>query len=92
MIIVGSYEIEIAVAETIDALAQAGQLENVVPDDQYGFTCEVVYGMSSDAIAAVHLDASRTKVRYFQLTDGRLMGTDPEAAALVMPPRPVTPN
>ena len=92
MIFIGSYEIEIAVAETIDGLEQAGRLDNVALDDKFGFTCEAVYGVSSDEIAAAHLDAGSATVRFFQLTDGRLMSADPDAAALVMPPPPAMPH
>lgn len=82
MIIIDPYEIDTAIADLINQLCEDGRLDFIVPDEAYGYSCEAVFGIRPDQIAAVHLDSKRTwRVRLFQLTDGSLISGDPSGAA-----------
>lgn len=82
MIVIDPYYIESIVLDLIDCLNEAGKLENIHGDAARGFTCEAVFGVRSDQIAAVHLEnADSPAVRFFQLEDGRLIGSDPAQAS-----------
>lgn len=90
MIVIDPYYIEGIVFDLIDCLHEAGKLEDVENEEPHGYTCEAVFGVRSDQIAAVHLEnADHPAIRFFQLDDGRLIGSDParQPVPLRLPPR-----
>lgn len=85
MIVIDPYHIESIIFDLIDCLNEAGKLEHVQGNAQHGFTCEAVFGVRSDQIAAVHLEnAEGAEVRFIQLDDGRLIGSAPAQEALLV--------
>ena len=79
MIIIDPYIIDAAVAERISQLLNDGILLSVEPDEEYGFTCEAVFGVRPDQIAAVLYDDRSCHAAMFQLTNGLLIRSDPES-------------
>ena len=92
MISIDPYLIDISIADHINWLREDGRLDAVAPESIHGHTCESVFGITSDKIAAVHIDMERSGfVRFLQLVDGRLISSDP-AVERVMPPLPAKPH
>jgi hypothetical protein len=80
MIFTDPYCITLIVTERIRHLVEAGQLAEVEPDRQYGYTCPAVFGVSIDDIAAIRdEDAGGRQLLWFHLNDGRVVSGTPDA-------------
>ena len=90
MIIIDPYIIDVAIAERIGKLLDDGKLISIEPDEEYGFTCEAVFGVRPDQIAAVHYDQRFSRAAMFQLTNGLLIDSDPGSGAAVSVPGSIT--
>jgi hypothetical protein len=83
MIVLDPYLITLFVAERIRDLFEAGDLADVEPDREYGYTCRAVFGMHTDDIAAIREEegAGDRRMLWFYLTDGRVIPDTPDASA-----------
>ena len=90
MIIIDPYIIDAAIAERIEQLVDDGLPLSIGPDEEYGFTCEAVFGVRPDQIAAVHYDHRCSRAAMFQLTNGLFIDSDPGSGAAVSVPDSIT--
>lgn len=78
MIILDPYEINSFIHERITALGRAGALNSTMPEEEHGFTCEAVFGVCTDEIAAVRVDGDDVNASaWLHLSDGRLIPAVP---------------
>ena len=77
MIIIDPYIIDSVIAKRISQFLVDGMLLPIEPDEEHGFTCEAVFGVRPDQIAAVHFDDSISAAGLFQLIGGRLIACEP---------------
>jgi hypothetical protein len=70
------------VTERIRRLMEAGHLAGLEPDRRYGYTCQIVFGVSIDDIAAIQdQEAGARRLVWFHLNDGGVISGDPDAQA-----------
>lgn len=86
MVIIDDYAIDAAIAEHIEKLDEQGRLEAVTPEREFGYTCQAVYGVHGDQVAAIHVDPESWKLNLLQLWDGRLISGDPGHIPFVVQP------
>src|SRR5207244_9648310 len=80
MIFTDPYCITLIVTERIQRLLDAGQLAEVEPDREYGYTCRAVFGVLTSEIAAIRdEDAGGRELLWFHLNDGRIICCTPDA-------------
>jgi hypothetical protein len=80
MIFTDPYCITLIVTERIQRLLDAGQLAEIEPDREYGYTSQAVFGISIDDIAAIRdEDAGGRQLLWFHLNDGRMVSGTPDA-------------
>jgi hypothetical protein len=80
MIFTDPYCITLIVTERIRRLLAAGQLAAVEPHRKYGYTCQTVFGVSIDDIAAIRdEDAGGRQLLWLHLNDGRMISGTPDA-------------
>ena len=65
-------------------------LLSIEPDEAYGFTCEAVFGVRPDQIAAVHYDNRASRAAMFQLINGVFIDSHPESGVTVSVPDAIT--
>ena len=76
--ILDPYEITSLIHERITAFERAGALASTTPEEEYGYTCEAVFGVCTDEIAAVRADGGDLSASvWFCLSDGRLIPAVP---------------
>jgi hypothetical protein len=91
MVFTDPYCITLIVTERIRRLMEAGQLAEVEPDRQYGYTCPAVFGVSIDDIAAIRdEDAGGRQLLWFHLNNGRVISGTPDALGCGGHPRNTT--
>jgi hypothetical protein len=91
MIFTDPYCITLIVTERIRRLLEAGQLADVEPDREYGYTCQSVFGVSIDDIAALRdEDAGARQLLWLHLNDGRMICGTPDALGCGRRPRNTT--
>jgi hypothetical protein len=74
------YCITLIVTERIRCLLEAGQLAEVEPDREYGYTCRAVFGVSIDDIAAIRdEDTDGRQLLWLHLNDGGMTSGSPDA-------------
>ena len=74
------YCITLIVTERIRRIMEAGHLAEIQPDREYGYTCQIVFGVSIDDIAAIRdEDAGARRLLWFHLNDGRIVSGSPDA-------------
>ncbi len=80
MIFTDSYCITLIVTDHIQLLLDAGRLTEIEPDCEYGYTCQAVFGVSIDDIAAIREEEAGTRqLLWFHLNDGRVICGTPDA-------------
>ena len=88
MIFTDPYCITLIVTERIQGLLDAGQLAEVEPDREYGYTCRAVFGVLTSEIAAIRdEDAGGRQLLWFHLNDGRIISGTPDALGCGARPR-----
>jgi hypothetical protein len=74
------YCIRLIVIEHIQRLLEAGQLAEIDPDREYGYTCRAVFGVLISEIAAIREEtAGGRELLWFHLNDGRVISGTPDA-------------
>jgi hypothetical protein len=90
MMFTDPYCITLIVTERIRRLLDAGQLAEIEPDREYGYTSQAVFGVSIDDIAAIRdEDAGGRQLLWFHLNDGRMVCGTPDALGYGGRPRNV---
>lgn len=85
------YCIRLIVIEHIQRLLEAGQLAEIEPDREYGYTCRAVFGVLISEIAAIREEtAGGRELVWFHLNDGRVISGTPDALGCGGRPRHVT--
>lgn len=78
MLILDHYEIISFIHDRITALGRAGALDSTTPEEEHGLTCEAVFGVCMDEIAAVRVDGDDLRTSaWLYLSDGRLIPAVP---------------
>jgi hypothetical protein len=91
MIVTDPYCITLIVTERIRRLMEAGDLADLEPDRQYGYTCQIVFCMSIGDIAAIQDEqAGAHRLVWFHLNNGQMISGDPDPHAWGGWPRNVT--
>ena len=91
MIFTDPYCITLIVTERIRRLLDAGQLAEIEPDREYGYTCRAVFGVSIDDIAAIRdEDTGARQLLWLHLNDGRMISATPDALGCGGRPRNTT--
>lgn len=86
MISIDPHVIQIAVIDRIQEMEDQGRLDAFLPDGEYGYNCEAVFGVGTHEIAAVHFDRKNAgRIRLLQLTDGTFLSGDPDAHMAALP-------
>jgi hypothetical protein len=87
MVFTDPYCIRLIVTERIQRLLDAGQLAEVEPHREYGYTCRAVFGVLAAEIAAIRdEDAGGRQLLWFHLNDGTDDFRHPGRAWLRPPP------
>jgi len=80
MVFIDPYCITLIVTERIRRLMEAGHLAEIEPDHEYGYTCQLVFGISIDDIAAIRDEHTGVRqLLWFHLNDGRIVSGSPES-------------
>ena len=88
MIFTDPYCITLIITERIQRLLDSGQLAEIQADREYGYTCQAVFGVSIDDIAAIRdEDAGGRRLLWFHLNDGRMVSGTPDALGYARRPR-----
>jgi hypothetical protein len=91
MMFADPYCIRLIVIEHIQRLLEAGQLAEIEPDREYGYTCRAVFGVLISEIAAIREEtAGGRELVWFHLNDGRVISGTPDALGCGGRPRHVT--
>jgi hypothetical protein len=91
MVFTDPYCIRLIVTERIQRLLEAGQLAEVEPHREYGYTCRAVFGVLASEIAAIRdEDAGGRPLLWFHLNDGRTISGTPDALGCDGRPRSAT--
>jgi hypothetical protein len=91
MVFTDPYCITLIVTERIQRLLDAGQLAEVEPHREYGYTCRAVFGVLATEIAAIRdEDAGGRQLLWFHLNDGRMISGTPDALGCDRRPRNAT--
>ena len=91
MIFTDPYCIRLIVTERIQRLWEAGNLAEIEPDREYGYTSRIVFGVLISEIAAIRDEnAGGRELLWFHLNDGRMICGSPDALGCGGPPRNAT--
>jgi hypothetical protein len=91
MMFADPYCIRLIVIEHIQRLLEAGQLAEIEPDREYGYTCRTVFGVLISEIAAIREEtAGARELLWFHLNDGRVISGTPDALGCGGRPRNAT--
>ena len=88
MVFTDPYCIRLIVTERIQRLLDAGNLAEIEPDREYGYTCRAVFGVLASEIAAIRdEDAGGRQLLWFHLNNGRMISGTPDALGCGRRPR-----
>ena len=91
MVITDPCCIRLIVIGRIRRLMEAGHLADLEPDRKYGYTCQIVFGVTIDDIAAIQdQEVGSRRLVWLHLNDGGIISGDPDACACGAPPGNVT--
>lgn len=84
MITTDPFHIVSAMIEEIIRLEDADALGDVVPDPEYGYTSDNVFGFFDCDVAAMHVHVMATgeEAIWFQLKDGRIVSPDRQVCGI----------
>lgn len=70
--------------DEIRKLEEASALSRIVPDPEYGYTSDIVYGFLDNEVAAVHFHTMATgeEAVWFQLKTGKIVRGDRTVCAV----------